>query len=197
MRKGIAIVLLLAAGCMTTTYTPVTRYTIDPAIEPEALGSTGTTLGVRALDPARPYMKANIWYLPATYVLEQYQDAEWAELPGDIVTRALLDGLNKTKRFRDVGDALNVGTPDLTLTGQLRKFRESRLTQPPQAECEIRLELRESLGGKLLWADTLSAAIPVEAEGLPGLAAAMSQAVEQVAEQAVTAIAKATPEKKE
>ena len=82
-----------------------------------------------------------------------------------------------------------MSTPDLILTGELRKLDEVRTTEPWTAECEIRLELREAQGPEAVWAATLSAREPLAKNGVSALAAAMSRAVARVLNQAASRIA--------
>ncbi|MCP4639804.1 MAG: hypothetical protein GY851_05200 [bacterium] len=182
--------IVLAAGCLSQpTYVPTTRYTLAPEIPAIAADATPRVLAIRPLLPARPYSKPGISFLEADHVLGAYDHAEWAELPAASVTRALADALIASGRFQDVGDALNVTSPDLILTGQLRRFDEVRTAEPRTAVCEIRLELREARSGKCVWADTITASVALDGQNLPALAAAMSKAVSTVVSEAATHIA--------
>jgi len=118
-----------------------------------------------------------------------YPNVEWAEMPRDTVTRALSDALIAMGRFKDIGNAADLRAPDLLLTGQLRKFDEVRTSDPWVAECEVRIEVREGIERRLVWAATLSVREPLERNDLAALAAAMSRAVARIVEQAAAEIA--------
>lgn len=182
-------VTLGLSNCAGRTYKPVVRYSVNPKIETPRVEATEKLLAIRPLEAAQPY-KLKIVYRESDYVLGNYPDVEWAELPRDVVTRALQDALSSSGRFRDVGLAGNLGVPDLILTGQLRRFEEVRAPEGAVALCEVRLELREAIGGKGRWTATLSAKEPLQAADLPSLAAAMSRAVEKVVQESVVAICK-------
>lgn len=186
---GIALILLAAAGCITRSFTPTLRYTVDPVIDAAKAEPTERSLAVRTFEPARQYTQ-KICFRDAGHALGTYANAEWAEFPADVVTRAVTDAIIATGRFKDVGDAVNMAQPELKLTGELRKFDEVRTTDPWTAECVVRVELREALGPNALWAGTLSAQVPLEKNDTTALASAMSKAVSQVAAQAAAEIAK-------
>lgn len=186
---ALMLVTLVGAGCLTHSYQPMLRYTIDPVIEVSKAEPTARTLGIRTIEADRPYTQ-KIRFRDPGHVLGQYSLREWAQSPRDVVTRAISDAIVATGRFKDVGDAAYLAQPDLILTGELRKFDEVRTTEPWTAECEVRLELRQSLGPNALWAATLSAQEPLKKKDLSSLAAAMSKAVARIAVEAAEEIAK-------
>jgi ABC-type uncharacterized transport system auxiliary subunit len=178
----------LLAGCATTQYTPTTRYRLDPVVDIKA-GTPGEgSLGIRALIAARPYKQA-IVSQDAGYVLSYSSHEEWSELPSATITRTLTDALAATKRFKDVGDAVNLAAPDYILTGELRKFDLDRAESAWSAVCEVRLELRKGMTREPVWAETLTASEPLPKNEVTALPAAMSRAVGKVVTQAATAIA--------
>ena len=188
-RIGVAFAILLAiAGCRGGTYIATTRYTVDPVIDATPAEQTDRALGIRPLEAAEPY-GLKVCFRDQGHVLGQYTHTEWAEYPRDTFTRALIDAVAATQRFKDVGDALYLARPDLMLTGELRKFDEVRTTNPWTALCEVRLELREALGSEALWAATLSASEPLERNDVSALAEAMSKAVARIVSQAAEEIA--------
>ncbi len=189
-----SLLILMAAGCMTTAYTPTVQYALAPQVNVQPVETEAWTLGIRPVEPALPY-KQRIVYRETGYELGFHVYAEWAELPREILTRTLSDALIASCRFGDVADAANLRLPDFILTGQLRKFDEDRTVTPREAVCEVRLELRGGFTRRLAWADTLTARVPVEGDGAPALADAMSHAVARMVEQAVTAMAACDLEK--
>jgi len=189
MRRTIAAAGLaaLCAGCvgLNKPAAPL-RYAIEPkpAIAPAA--NSGKSLAVRPLEPARPY-KQNVVYRQGPE-LGVYTTIEWAELPSDAATRALVDALAASGRFTDVAKAADVGIPDLILTGQLRKFDLVRDTEPWTAVCEVRLELRSGPERSFIWAKTLAASEPLATADNGSLPAAMNAALGRVIQDAVTEI---------
>jgi ABC-type uncharacterized transport system auxiliary subunit len=75
------------------------------------------------------------------------------------------------------------------LTGSLRTFDLCKETEPWTAECEIRVEVRESLGPKTLYAQTLSKSVPLESNDVSALPVAMSKAVGEIVSEAANGIA--------
>jgi len=149
------------------------------------------SLGYRPLDVAQPYDR-RMAYISENHMLGYRDGEEWSVKPGEAVTQALADALAASRHFQDVGNAAEMGPPDLMLTGKVRKFHENRTHSSWTAELEIRLELRDVSGNSCLWADTLHAEVPLErGKTANALAAAMSQAISQVIQQAVAAMVKA------
>jgi ABC-type uncharacterized transport system auxiliary subunit len=179
---------LTMTGCIRPNVVATVRYTIEPEISVTPAAESERTLGVRPLSSSVLY-KLPMLYMEGLQVHE-YPHSEWAMNPDDMVTRAIIDAITATNRFRDVGDASNVNRPDIILVGVLRRFEADRDVEPPEAVCEVRLELRETFGKQLLWADTLTARVPLEENRVPALARAMSQAVSQIANEAAREIAK-------
>jgi len=184
---AVLFITVVAAGCATARYTPVTRYALEPEVRVSEAGALPTALGVRTMEAARPY-KQRVVYRDSGFVVGSYDTIEWAELPADVVTRTLIDAIAATHRFKDVGNAGNLPSPDLILTGTLRRFDEVHTTDPWAAECEVRLELRDIQQPEALWAATLTATEPLDRNQTSALPAAMSRAVAKIVKQAVEAI---------
>jgi len=189
MRHALLLLLAaLAAGCTTPSYTRVTRYYLETGCANVTTASPGSkSLGIRPLLAARPYDQKVAYRMP-DYTLGGDETIQWAESPRDTVTRALTDALSACGRFKDVGNAADIALPDWTLTGEVRRFDENRTRNPWTADCEIRLELRDTQSGEALWAETLSASVPMERNENGALPAAMSKAVSEVVSKAVAAI---------
>lgn len=184
------IVLLPLCGCLTTSkITPTRYYTADPIMNITAVAPSAQTLGVRPLTVARPF-KTPMAYRDATQQIAFRPNDEWAENPGNMVTRTLIDAMAALGRFKDAGNAADMARPDLMLTGEVRKFQENRQASPATAEIEIRLELRAARANGVLWAATLSAQAPMESDSADAFAAAMSRALGRIAELAAEGIAK-------
>jgi len=184
----------LLGGCVTTSYVPTERYVLDPQIAPHEAQPSGLTLGIRPFDAAQPY-RQRMAYRTGDARLDYYDHAEWVEPARDSVTRALLDAIEATGRFGDVGLSHDVGAPDLLLIGHIRRFDEVRSESPWVAECEVRIELRRGIKREAVWTATLVGREPIEdgrtsPEGDPSaLAQAMSRAVADVAQRAAEEIA--------
>lgn len=180
---------LVCAGCMTAPkYAPTLRYSLHFDAEIAKTESCGKTLGVRPLDYARPY-KQKIVYRDPGNVVGEYTNEEWAELPRDFVTRALMDALTDSGRFADVGNASDITAPDYVLTGCIRKFDENRTAAQWTADCEIRLELRQQPDGNAVWSATLSASEMMASNDPTALADAMGKAVSKIIVEAGKGIA--------
>lgn len=188
------LLMLALAGCLSPrTVLLGSRYTLQPevAVTPVATGTD--TLGLRPLQTARPYTM-QMAYVDAGHRFGYRTAGEWTEQPGALVTRVLSDALAASGRFEDVGNAADMSIPSLILTGEIRKFHEDRTVTPPAAVVELRLELREARAPRLVWAETLHASVPLGAGEDSGadLAGAMSDAVRQVVESAVSGIVSTT-----
>ncbi|MDQ1257452.1 MAG: cholesterol transport system auxiliary component [Candidatus Hydrogenedentes bacterium] len=190
MRYGVLglMALLALGGCARVAYLPTARYILEPAPEVALVQCSNLALGIRPLVPEQPYNQ-RVLYRADAYQVDYYANAQWAEMPRDVVTRAVTDALIATERFKDVGNAADMRMPDMVLTGQLRAFDENRTTDPWTAECEVRLELRKGLNRDSAWAATMKVSEPMDTNDLPGLAAAMSRAVARVAQQAAAEVA--------
>ena len=187
MRFTMLAAALIALGCATSNQS-ATRYVLDVRPDAPKAQPLDKSLGIRPLEAARPY-KERIVYRDENYTLGAYETVEWAELPRDMLTRALTDALVATGRYRDVGNASDMTLPDYILTGELRRFDEVRTTDQWTAECEVRLELRQAQGPEAVWAATLTAKEPLAEDDVSALPAAMSKAVAAIIKQAVEQIA--------
>ncbi len=181
------IAIMTTAGCARPAIPPPVRYTIAPEISVETAPSTERTLGVR------PVRAPVVYRTPILYTegfkLREYSQAEWAVRPDHTITRAIIDAIVATGRFQDVGDASNVNRPELILVGDIRAFEIDHDATPREAICEVRLELRETFGTKLLWAGNLAARVPLEEDHISAVPKAMSEAVSRVANNAAAKIA--------
>jgi ABC-type uncharacterized transport system auxiliary subunit len=160
---------------------------LDPGIDVTQVQPTADTLAIRPLDAARPY-RQSLAYRDGSQ-LGQYVTVEWAELPSDVVTRALSDAIRETGRFSDIGFAPNVKQPDYVLTGTVRAFEVRQDTDPWTAICEVRIEVREALGRNSLYTETLTRSVPLESNEVSALPAAMSVAVGEIVSEAANGIA--------
>ena len=115
---------------------------------------------------------------------------EWGEVRAGEITAA------SEREIADVGNAADMVRPDLLLTGELRAYHENRSLQPPQAELEVRLELRQATEPGSIWAETLRETEPMKADTPAALAESMTILVGRLATHAASSIAAAPlPEK--
>jgi len=153
---------------------------------PLLCGHTGNTRRT-----GNPY-NADAWRAAAV----RKKHLQRAENPAPIVTRAIQDALAASARFADVGNAADMARPDLLLTGELRAYRENRSLQPPQAELEVRLELRQATEPGSIWAETIRDTEPMKEDTPAALAESMTILVGRLAAHAASSIAAAPlPEK--
>lgn len=191
---GVVVMTCVLPGCLSPgEVTPINRYVLEPALEatplPEAPRATNT-LGLRPLTVARPY-GSRMAYREAGLSMGYYTNAQWAETPGPVLTRALEDGLRLQGAFSDVGNAADMARPDLILTGDIRKFYEDRGGDQPTAVLEAEVEVRRAQGVEALFTRIYAVSVPLEGDGPQALAAAMNQAVARFATDAARDIAAA------
>jgi len=187
---GIASSLLLSGCFGAQPGTPTRYYPIEVHIDVPKSTATVWTLGVRPVAAARPYRMPIAYQQDGDAIQFRSRDS-WSELPADIVTRAILDGLRKTGRFSDVGDASDMARPDLILTGEVRKFHERRDLDRSSAELEIRFELRQARGANLVWAETLTESVAMDGGSISDLASAMAEGLGRIVNRAAAQMAEA------
>lgn len=182
---------LCVAGCLgARDYAERATYALRPEPSLEKAAPTDLVIGVRPLEGTEA-IRDEIAYREEDFRLRYYETARWAEPPADLVTRALKDALAASGRFADVGDSRDL-RPDLLLTGELRVFEELRAADGRFALATARFEVRRTADDSLVWADTPTARIPVEGDGLGALAAAMNRAVAAIVERATAAVVERT-----
>jgi ABC-type uncharacterized transport system auxiliary subunit len=190
MRTLATVLCLALAGCGANTYTPVTRYALDPDIQVEQAAPTGQSIGLRPLDTPPAYGQ-RVALLEDGQVLRLADDAEWAELPEGVTRRALIDALVATGAFTDAGRARDLPRPDWVLTGTLREFVVDTTASPWRARVELRLAVRRPIESTLLWQEDLSAEAPLRRNAVAAAPDAMDAAVADAAGRAAVAIAAA------
>lgn len=179
--------ILCLAGCLSgRTVHPTKYYLLQPEVTVEKASASNLTLGMRPLETALP-IERRMAYRTADGEVG-YRSTEWAERPGDTATRAILDALSASGRFRDAGPASEMARPDLMLTGELRRFFENRGSEPHAAEIELRLELRKARDNAAVWTQTLRVMQPLKGEEASSLTEAMNGALSALVTQAVNEI---------
>ena len=193
--RTLAVLLAITclAGCLTPKqYVPTARFMIDPEITVQHADPTSFSIGIRPLEAGRPY-RQQLVRREDDLQLTHYEHAEWADLPRDIVTQALLDAVRLTNRFADVAYSHDMGAPDLLLIGTVRAFEQVQAETGPAALCSIDVQLRAGISRDGVWQAILSSQIPMPEEGPSGLAKAMSRAVASIAAEAANQIAEIDP----
>ncbi len=170
-------------------YIPLKLYVLEPKIDLAKATPIDKTLAVRPLEFARPY-KQQLSYREAGMVLGHYQDSQWSEWPATVLARTLIQALERTERFKDVGHANNMKLPDFILNGELERFDLDRSTNPWTACVQIRLEMRAATSGEPYWTGTVSDNEPLTENQLSALPEAMSTAVAKALTQAAAQITK-------
>lgn len=181
---SLSLLVVFLSACGGTQFVPIRHYALEPPLDVERRPGSDLTLAVRPLDYVRFY-KLPMVYRTEGHTVGYLAYDQWAELPRDAVTRALVDTLGDSGLFADVGYAGELALPDLVLGGEIRRFDQARVGDAWTAEFEVRLELRERLGNRLYWAETLRASEPLDAHGPEDFAKAMSRAVATVIREAV------------
>ena len=163
-------------------------FMIRPEISvPKAENKLAATLGLRGFEAPLQYDRRMV-VLEPDFRLGSRSNESWAEAPAAVVTRCITDALVAAGHFSDVGNSFNMTRPDTELTGEVRAFQENRTVKPAVAEVEVRMELREALSPKVLWADTLREVEPLSEDQGNALAVAMNAAVGRLATKAAQAM---------
>jgi len=176
-------------GCALLEGSPTpNRYLLQPEPAPATYATTELTLGIRPLVAARPYALRMV-HLDENGMLADYPNDEWALEPEDVVTLALIDALDSTKRFQDAGIAADMARPDIVLTGEVLRFDEDRTLEPHEAVVEIRAAARPAREVDPVWTGTVRVGEPMQGEGAAAFREAMETAIERAAAQVAEAIA--------
>jgi ABC-type uncharacterized transport system auxiliary subunit len=187
-------IAIAAIGCLTPQdYAPLAQFTIAPDLDaiPES-DRTNATVGIRRLAASQP-LKRDIFYRDPGLQVGNLLDAQWAEMPGDLMTRQLLDALTASGRFVDVAYATDLSRPTFVLHGTVRRFDLDRTEDTWRAVCELRLEFRSTDGSRPAWTGTVSSTVPLAENKVDALPAAMSEAAAAVLHEAVSEITAVDP----
>lgn len=190
-RNGLLIAAaLIVSGCLTPQdYTPVAQYTIAPNLDSISESQpTDATLGIRRLSASQP-LKRDIFYRDPDLRVGNLLDAQWAENPADMMTRLVFDAAIRTRLFKDVGLATDIGPPTYLLTGDLRRFDLDRSGDQWTAVCEVYFELRTVNDSASSWSETLTHSAALARNEVSALPAAMSDAAEEVILAAMVSVA--------
>ncbi len=171
--------LLLLSGCLTAReYVPIAQYRLelaDPVAAANPRAATGS-LGLRPLTAA-PALSRDMNYIEANGRWRALANAQWAEPPAAVVTRALHDWLAATGAFEDVGVAADMSLPDYVLTGDLRHFEVDRRAEPAMAHVAFTFNVRHNLSPDVLAAGEAAARVALPSDDAPGFAAGLRAAL--------------------
>jgi ABC-type uncharacterized transport system auxiliary subunit len=187
-RLSLLIVCALLTGCLGARgFTPVRYYSLEPLSDntPRATRSWATPLGIQPFAAATRYRERMLYRLSEVEV-NFYEYDRWVEPPEEMVTRIVAAALRASGLFPQVRQAANLQLPAWLLSAVLLRFDEVRGAQQSRAECWLRLELRRARDERLLWSKTLRAAAPLSNKSAAALAAAMTVAVQQIAQQLIS-----------
>lgn len=183
-----SMLAMLAASCLTPkTIKPTQYYTVTPDTVESGDVKSPLTLGIRPLIAARPY-KLEVAYRADPNRLAYLRNAEWAELPGTVVSRALADAITRSNFFQDAGDANDMTRPDAYFTGELRRFEADFARDDPQFVITIVASIRMAGEGNAIWHEHIDVEIPLDVgsdsisndEAATGIARAASDAISQL-----------------
>ena len=179
----------LLAGCLGPREVIGPRtFVVRPELSvPKAENKLTATLGVREFSAPQQYDRRMV-VLEPDFRLGARTNDTWAETPAAALTRCVTDALVATGHFADVGNAFDMARPDTVLTGELRAFHENKAVQPPAAEVEVRMELREARSPRVLWSGTLREVEPLAGDEASALAVAVNAAVGRVSARAAQAL---------
>jgi len=172
---GVSILagLALLGGC--SSYLPTEYYLIRvppvPAAEAEPLPLRVDVSAIRA--PLR-YQNEMV-FRRGKYQVGFYEQSRWAELPSEMVRRALIDALNQSGLFARVDLIGQNPEADLYLQAELESFDQVIDGKDIRASFSLLIEAVRTDTGAPSWSCRAAAEVPQEGKGR--LAAAMSQAV--------------------
>lgn len=177
----------LLTGCLDSRqFTPVRYYSLEPLTDniPRATQSWRIPLGIQPFTAASRY-RERMLYRSSEVEVNFYEYDRWVEPPEEMVTRMIAAALRAAGLFQQVQHVDDVRLPAWILSGELLRFDEVRGPQASRAECWLRLALRRAQDERLLWSNTLRAAVPLRHKTAAALALAMNAAVQQIARQLI------------
>lgn len=178
----------LLAGCLgARSFTPVRYYSLEPLTGtiPQAVHRWKIRLGIQPFTAATRY-RERMLYRASEVEVNFYEYDRWVEPPEEMVTRLIAAALRDADLFQQVQEVANLQLPAWVLSAELLRFDEVRGAPTWRAECWLRLALRRAQDERLLWSNTLRAAVPLGDKSAAGFAVAMSGAVQQIAQQLIT-----------
>jgi ABC-type uncharacterized transport system auxiliary subunit len=180
----------LFAGCLFRNtsapprfFAPGSAAAVGEADDPEAAGSTGVPIQLRAVHGTGFLRERIVWRIsPVEY--GQYEERLWCELPATYVQRALAAELRRAPGLRLTSD---VRAPALRV--EVLAFDEV-LAPRHAATVSLAASLRDGDGDQLV-GRTFTAAAPIAGDDPAMMAEAMGRALDEATTAVVTAVAAA------
>ena len=141
------------------------------------------SVGRFAIDPA--YGGSRLVYQTSPYELAFYNYHQWASPPEEQVRRVLALHLERSGLFREV--LLTPGAPrgEYLLTGEIRRLCEEDEGEHWYASLVLALQVVRTGDGKVIWSRVFRKRVPAENRSPVGIVRALSEALDQVAQELV------------
>jgi len=137
-------------GCLTPVKTEyLVKYYINPSITEMKGEYTGLVLAIRGLENARSITNF-VTFLEQGKIYYR-EGLEWAEHPVEVVERLLIKSIEKTGRFQDVSNSIEVKNPDLILTGEIEQFYCVRENNSEKVVVSINIRIRDAKTSKIVF----------------------------------------------
>jgi len=140
-------------GCLTPVKTEyLVKYYINPSITEMKGEYTGLVLAIRGLENARSITNF-VTFLEQGKIYYR-EGLEWAEHPVEVVERLLIKSIEKTGRFQDVSNSIEVKNPDLILTGEIEQFYCVRENNSEKVVVSLNIRIRNTKTSKIAFSKT-------------------------------------------
>ncbi len=184
---SIPFLLTLFVGC--SSYLPTEYYLIrvEPLPAPEA---DPFPLRIDVGDIRAPLRYQNeMVFRRGDYQVGFYEHSRWAELPSEMVRRALIDALTQSRLFARVELIGQNPRSDLYLLAEIESFDQVIDGKEIGADFSLLIEAVRTDTGSSVWSYRAAAEVPQKGKGR--LAAAMSEAVGEALGRAIGEMGKA------
>lgn len=159
MFQKVLILLIIAiflCGCfMPVRNVPIEKYYVNVEYQGLSGNATGLTVGIRDVEYPRTITRF-VTVLEDEGKIEFDENREWAEHPGEIMKKLLMDTFIMSGRFRDVADVMEMKKPDLVLYSELQKFYVVKDGNATFFEVFVSIRLREPKMGQLVWSGSFT-----------------------------------------
>ncbi|HOL19971.1 MAG TPA: ABC-type transport auxiliary lipoprotein family protein [Candidatus Hydrogenedens sp.] len=154
INKGSILIFIILAsfsGCLSPTMsnTPI-KYYLRPEIDELRGEPTGLTLAIRGLDYPRTITNY-VTYLDEQGKMYINENEEWAEHPSDVIKKILIKSFQRTGRFQDVADAVEIKNPDVILIGEINAFYKVKENSQQKIYISVNLRIREQKSSKIIF----------------------------------------------
>ncbi|MGC8738835.1 MAG: ABC-type transport auxiliary lipoprotein family protein [Candidatus Hydrogenedens sp.] len=136
------------SGCLTPVKTEYSiKYYINPNIGEMKGEYTGLILAIRGLGYTRSI--TNYVTFLEQGKLYYREGLEWAEHPVEVIERLLIKTIEKTGRFQDVSNSIEIKNPDLILTGEIEQFYCVRENNSEKVLVSLNIRIRDRKTNKI------------------------------------------------